>query len=193
MRIEATTGIVRCRWCANPESQKSALELAYLKNECILCGRCMEVCPQDAIRVSETNHYLDRTACNLCGKCVEICPGEALQIMGRSVSVEDLYAEVAADRSFWERSDGGVTLSGGEPLVQPRFVKAFLERCRANYIHTAIESCLHVATETLKDILPLVNTVICDIKLMDDERHRQLTGFSNALILKNMAISGLIL
>ncbi|WP_372680554.1 glycyl-radical enzyme activating protein [Desulfosarcina sp.] len=179
---------IRCRWCANPESQKTALELAHLNHECILCGRCMETCPQDAIRVSDTNHLLDRTACDLCGKCVEACPAEALQVMGRTVSVDDLYAEVAADRPFWERSGGGVTLSGGEPLFQPRFVKAFLERCRANYIHTAIESCLHVATQTLAEILPLVNTVICDMKLMDDQRHRQFTGVSNALILKNMAM-----
>ena len=153
---------IRCRWCANPESQKTALELAYLKNECILCGRCAETCPQEAIRVSDTNHFLDHSACNLCGTCVETCPTEALQIMGRTVSVEDLYAEVAADRSFWERSGGGVTLSGGEPLVQHQFAKAFLERCRADYVHTAIETCLHVATKTVDKILPLVDTMICD-------------------------------
>ena len=137
---------IRCRWCANPESQKTALELVHLSNACILCGRCMQACPQDAIRVSDTHHLLDRTACTLCGKCIEICPCEALQMMGRPVSVEALYAEVAADRAFWEGSGGGVTLSGGEPLIQHRFVKAFLERCRADYVHTAIESCLHVAT-----------------------------------------------
>ena len=137
---------IRCRWCANPESQKTALELVHLSNACILCGRCMQACPQDAIRVSDTHHLLDRTACTLCGKCIEICPCEALQMMGRPVSVEALYAEVAADRAFWEGSCGGVTLSGGEPLIQHRFVKAFLERCRADYVHTAIESCLHVAT-----------------------------------------------
>lgn len=178
---------IRCRWCANPESQQTARELVYLNNECILCGRCMQTCPRDAIRVSDADHFLARSACDLCGKCVDICPAEALQIMGRPVLVEDLYAEVSADRAFWERSGGGVTLSGGEPLVQPRFVKAFLQRCRADYIHTAIESCLHVATQTVTEIMPLVNTVICDMKLMDGERHRQFTGVSNALILKNLA------
>lgn len=178
---------LRCRWCANPESQKNSLELAYLKNECIQCGRCVVICPQDAIRLSDRGHTIERTSCNLCGKCVAPCPGEALQIMGRPVSAKDLYAEVATDRPFWERSGGGVTLSGGEPLAQHRFVKAFLEICRKNYAHTAIESCLHVATETLEDILPHVNTVICDMKIMDDERHRRFTGISNALIRKNMA------
>jgi pyruvate formate lyase activating enzyme len=107
--------------------------------------------------------------------------------MGRQVSIKDLYAEVALDRPFWERSGGGVTLSGGEPLVQLPFVKAFLKKLRQSYVHTAIESCLHVAPETLEDLLPFVNTMICDMKLMDDDKHKQYTGVSNNLIQKNMA------
>lgn len=179
---------LRCRWCANPESQKTELELAHLKQECIQCGRCVEVCMQDAIRLSDNGHIIDRKACDRCAKCVDTCPAEALQIMGQPVSAKELYAEMATDRPFWERSGGGVTLSGGEPLIQHGFVKAFLERCKKNYVHTAIESCLHVSTKTVTDILPLVNTVICDMKIMDDERHRRYTGVSNALIRKNMAI-----
>ena len=177
---------LRCRWCANPESQRNGPELAHLKNECVLCGRCVAACSQDAIRLSETAHFLNRSVCDRCGKCVEVCPAEALQVMGRTVSVEDLYAIVAEDRPFWERSGGGVTLSGGEPLVQHRFVKVFLERCRADYVHTAIETCLHAPEETLAEVRPLVNTVICDLKIMDDKRHRQYTGVSNELILNNM-------
>lgn len=178
---------MRCRWCANPESQKQALEIAHLKNECILCGRCMDTCPQEAIRVSDTEHVLDRARCDLCGKCVEICPAEALQLMGRMVSAKDLYAEVASDRSFWERSGGGVTLSGGEPLVQHGFVKAFLEICTAAYVHMAMESCLHVSKDILEGILTFVNMVICDLKIMDEGKHKQFTGVSNQLILKNIA------
>jgi len=177
---------LRCRWCANPESQKATLELAHLKSECILCGKCLDVCPQNAIRLSDSGHSINRLVCDLCGKCVELCPAEALKSMGRVVSVEDLYSEVAADHAFWERSGGGVTLSGGEPLVQHRFAKVFLKKCRDEYVHTAIETCLHVSSETLADILPFVNTVICDLKIMDEEKHRKYTGVSNTLILKNM-------
>jgi len=178
---------LRCRWCANPESQKTSLEIAYLKNECIQCGRCADVCPLDAVHLSDNGHTLNRASCNICGKCVEVCPGEAIQIIGRRVSVKDLYTEVATDRPFWERSGGGVTLSGGEPLVQHCFAKDFLKKCRESYIHTAIESCLHVAPETLEDILPFVNTFICDMKIMDDDKHKHYTGVSNELIRENMA------
>jgi pyruvate formate lyase activating enzyme len=179
---------IRCRWCANPESQKPSIELAHLKHECSQCGRCVDVCPQDAIRLSDKGHAIDRTACDLCAECVDACPAEALQIMGRPVSASDLYTEMATDRPFWERSGGGVTLSGGEPLVQHRFAKAFLSICKENYVHTAIESCLHVSTEIMATVLPLVDTVIADLKIMDDRQHRRFTGVSNALIRKNMAI-----
>lgn len=179
---------LRCRWCANPESQKNSLELAHLKHECIQCGRCVDVCPQNAIRLSDRGHSLDRTSCDLCGKCVDTCPAEALQILGRPVSAQDLYAEMATDRPFWEQSGGGVTLSGGEPLLQHRFANACLRICKENYVHTGIESCLHISTEILNDVRPLVDYFICDLKIMDDRRHKRFTGVSNALIRKNMAI-----
>jgi pyruvate formate lyase activating enzyme len=179
---------LRCRWCANPESQSSSLELAHLKHECIQCGRCVDACPRDAIRLSATGHSIDRKSCDLCKKCVDTCPAEALQIIGRPVSAGDLYAEMATDRPFWERSGGGVTLSGGEPLIQHRFAKACLSICREKYVHTAIESCLHVSTEILNEIRPLVDHFICDLKIMDDRKHRRFTGVSNALIHTNMAI-----
>lgn len=178
---------IRCHWCSNPESQKTAFELSYLKSECILCGRCVESCPQNAIRLSENVHSIDRKACNLCGECVLPCPSGALEITGRTISARELYGEVSTDRPFWERSHGGVTISGGEPLVQPAFAKAFLNICQDNYVHTAIETCLHVPQDSLQGILPFVDQVICDLKIMDDTLHKKFTGGSNSLILKNIA------
>lgn len=178
---------IRCRWCANPESQKNSIELAYISGECIQCGGCVNACPQNALKITDAGVKIDRRSCDVCGKCVAICPAAALQLMGRTVSLKELYAEVASDRPFWERSGGGVTISGGEPLAQIDFAKDFLMLCRENYIHTAIETSLHVPTEALKAVLPHVNQVICDIKIMDDDKHKVYTGASNQLILKNIA------
>ncbi|KAA3656245.1 MAG: glycyl-radical enzyme activating protein [Chloroflexi bacterium] len=177
---------IRCRWCANPESQKRSPEIAYFKQECIQCRKCLETCPLNAIHFSGAAHCLDRSVCDLCAQCVDVCPADALQIVGRTVTARGLFDEMVSDRPFWERSGGGVTLSGGEPLIQHQFVKAFLELCRSNYIHTAIETCLHISPKILKDILPLVDFVICDMKIMDSEKHKQFTAVSNKLILENI-------
>lgn len=178
---------VRCQWCANPESQQSAPEISYLGNDCIHCGSCAQICPQKAVTVSENSHFIDRGACDLCGQCVNICPGEALQILGSYVSPAELFDEMATDHPFWKRSGGGITLSGGEPLAQPEFVLAFIKLCRENYVHTLIETCLHVPQNIIKDVLLQADDIICDIKIMDEDRHKAFIGVSNELILENLA------
>lgn len=178
---------IRCRWCANPESQKAVPEITYLHKECIHCGSCAKVCPQEAIKVSEESHFIDRASCDLCGQCADICPGEALQIMGRYISPKELLDEMATDWPFWERSDGGITLSGGEPLAQPDFVLKFLTLCKEAYIHTAIETSLHVPRNILQNVLFQADYLICDIKIVDESRHKAFIGVSNKLILDNLA------
>lgn len=176
---------IRCRWCANPESQKTALEIVHLKTECVKCGRCEQICPEKAVGLEDNSHRIKRADCSLCGSCTEACPADALQIMGRTVVPETLFKEVTADAPFWGRSAGGVTLSGGEPLLQPDFSRRFLELCGEHYIHTTVESCLHVSETVLRQIAPLVDTLIFDLKHMDDESHRTFTGVSNERILAN--------
>lgn len=178
----------RCKWCANPESQKSVPEITYLENECLHCGSCAQICSKKAIAVSKNSHFLDRGSCDLCGQCAAICPGEALQIVGRYVSPKELFDEMAADQPFWERSGGGITLSGGEPLAQPEFVLPFIKLCKENYVHTVIETSLHVPPKIIKDVLLQVDDIICDIKIMDENRHKAFIGVSNKLILDNLAL-----
>lgn len=177
----------RCLWCANPESQAFVPEVAFLKSECIGCGRCMEACPNGAVSMVEGHRFLDLSSCVSCGKCVEACPAGALELMGREVTIDGLYKEVSADRHFWERSDGGLTLSGGEPLAQGKFTLEFLRKCKGLHVNTAMETCLHAPHEVLGSIAPYVDTFICDMKVMDDEKHRHYTGVGNSLIKENLA------
>jgi len=179
---------IRCKWCANPESQQSAPEISYLANDCIHCHSCARICPQKAIAVSENSPVMDRGVCDLCGLCIEICPADALQMIGRHVTPAELFDDMAADQPFWKRSGGGITLSGGEPLAQPDFVSAFLQLCRENYVHSVIESCLHAPRSIIKDVLFQADQIICDIKIMDANRHKAFIGVSNELILENLAI-----
>lgn len=176
----------RCKWCANPESQKVVPEITYLETECIHCGGCAQICSKKAITVSEHSHFIDRESCDLCGQCADICPGEALHLVGRYVSPQELFDEMATDQPFWKRSGGGITLSGGEPLAQPEFILAFLNLCQDNYVHTVIETSLHVSPKIIKDVLLRVDDIICDIKIMDEKQHKAFIGVSNKLILENL-------
>ncbi|MFK5953873.1 MAG: glycyl-radical enzyme activating protein [Desulfobacterium sp.] len=177
---------IRCLWCANPESQAFQPELTYIKTECIGCGICQKECPNDAISLVNQEPIVDPVKCDICGRCAESCPGEALQVMGRAVTISELYKEVATDRPFWDRSGGGVTFSGGEPLAQFDFVLAFLKICKDRHVSTAIETCLHIAREKIEAVIPFVDHVICDLKIMDSKRHKAYTGVSNTLIKENI-------
>ncbi len=176
----------RCLWCANPESQSFAPELIFRESECIDCGKCLSACPQGALSVVAGHRTIDRRACKNCGKCAAVCPAQALEMVGREVTAESLYEEIASDRIFWERSRGGITLSGGEPLAQANFARAFLEICKARHVHTALETCLYAPKEALESLVPFVDLFICDMKIMENEKHRQYTGVSNEVIKKNL-------
>lgn len=178
---------LRCIWCHNPESISPKPERVFLPDKCIACGACMEVCPQGAWQVSASGrrvYYPER--CDLCGRCVEACYAEALVMYGREVTVEDVMAEVRKDAAFYERSGGGVTLSGGEPLMQADFTAALLRQCKAEGFHTALDTCGHAAWEAVEKALPHVDLVLYDVKYVDPDRHREQTGASNRRILANL-------
>ncbi len=176
----------RCLWCANPESQSFVPELIFQESECIDCGKCIQICPHGALSVLGGHRTIQRNACDGCEKCTAVCPSEALKMIGRKVTVESLYAEIASDRVFWERSRGGVTLSGGEPLAQAYFTRDFLEKCKAHHMHTAIETCLYAPREVLQSTMPFADLFICDMKIMEKEKHEYYTGVSSELIKINL-------
>lgn len=178
-----------CVWCANPESIKATQEMTFIPNNCIGCEKCLGVCPQRAITQSNELPYkpvLDRERCTLCGECLKTCYAGALNIIGRHVSVAELMAMVERDRKFYDQSGGGVTFSGGEPLAQADFLKAALQDARHKGIHTAIETSAFSPWEKLKSVLTHVNLALVDIKHMDADRHAELTGVPNGLILDNL-------
>lgn len=174
---------LHCVWCQNPESQSLKPELFFFKNKCTGCGSCIDSCPQKAIQIIEANSTNDRSKCVGCGKCVEVCPNEARSIIGKEMTAEEVFARVKGDALFYKRSQGGMTLTGGEPFFQPEFSKNLLFLCRQSGIHTAIETCGFADWETIKDILQYADLVLFDLKHMHSEKHLEYTGASNEQIL----------
>ena len=177
-----------CQWCHNPESQSSSAELMYSEDRCVRCGDCVAACPHHAMEWRDGRPLHDRSACQTCGRCAEACPSGARQLLGRTMSVPELVKAVSRDVPFFEESGGGVTFSGGEPLWQAEFLEAALEACRANGIQTAVDTCGHAPSETLRRISQKTDLFLYDLKVMDPGRHRELAGVDNRLILRNLAL-----
>jgi len=176
-----------CLWCSTPQTQKKAFEIQHIELYCKKCGRCFEACPIGAITFSpEEGISIDRLLCNGCGQCVEACPNQALELMGKYMTVDELFREVDKDSPFYRRSNGGVTVGGGEPTMQHEFVTAFLKKCKQRYIHTAMETCGYVKWEHLEKLVEQLDLVYMDVKHMDPVLHKELTGVSNEVILENI-------
>ena len=165
---------LRCLWCHNPESQSAAPQLMFYRDKCVGCGACEKICKKT-----------HTPACTACGGCVAVCAQGARELSGRTVSAEEVLQTVLRDRRYYEISGGGVTLSGGEPLLQPDFALELLSLCRAAGVHTAIETALNAPESVLEALLPETDLLICDIKGIDAALHRANTGVSNDRILKN--------
>jgi pyruvate formate lyase activating enzyme len=176
---------LRCFWCHNPETLKPKPELEVHPDQCIGCGACFEICPQGAHVIQDGERIFCRELCQACGRCAQECYAEALVIVGESKTVDEVVEEVLRDRPFYETSGGGVTLSGGEPLLQFDFSYAILERCKAEGLHTAIETAANFPWERVEAILPVTDLVMMDIKLLDSEAHQACTNVPNERILAN--------
>jgi pyruvate formate lyase activating enzyme len=178
---------LRCRWCQNPESQLGRPEVIYDDSRCRGCRRCLESCPSGAIRFDERLGLItDRRTCRGCGICAERCFSDARRLAGKEVALTELLAEINKDRSFFQYSGGGVTFSGGEPLLQDAFLLAACRECRKAGIHTALETSGHAPWESLERLVPFLDLIFFDFKHPDSWAHRQNTGVGNRRILKNL-------
>lgn len=176
---------LRCLWCHNPESKAARPELFYAPDKCIGCRACEAVCPQGC-HCFEEEHRFVRERCLACGRCEAACMSRALEVTGRTVTVDEVLAEVLRDKVFYENSGGGITLSGGEPLHQFDFSLALLRAAKDAGLHTAIETCGFASEEHCRQIAPYVDLFLYDCKETDPIRHKEYTGVSNERILDNL-------
>ena len=176
---------LRCRWCHNPETLSALPDILYIQNKCIHCGRCVKLCP-DHHQIHGNDMVFLRDGCRRCGECASVCPSGALSASGRTYTEEELLREVIKDRHYYQVSGGGVTLSGGECLLQAEFAESFLKKCQSEGIHTAIETALFVPWPHIERVLPFCYLFLADFKLADAAKHLEYTGQDNALILQNL-------
>ncbi len=177
---------LRCWWCHNPEGQNIEPELVYRESRCIGCGECSRSCKREAISLAAQSISVNRDNCVLCGNCCRVCPSDALSIAGKQMSVNEILEEIEKDRTFYEESGGGVTFSGGEPLLQPDFLNALLNECKERAIHTTVDTCGFAQYEIIDRMRDKVGLFLYDIKTMDSRKHRKYTGASNERILRNL-------
>ncbi len=178
---------LRCTWCHNPESLSPGPQLQWLENRCIGCHTCLKVCPNGCLSDSGSSIVIDRQRCQGCGTCAGECPSNALELLGKRVGVEDLLAELVKDRAYYLPSGGGVTLSGGEPAYQPLFAEALLHHLKSAGIATALDTCGQCSPQVLERLLPWIDLVLYDLKIVDSDLHHRHTGLENRLILENLA------
>ena len=175
---------LQCRWCHNPESQSGKGELRFVGQDCVSCGACVTACKYGVHNVSSKGHTIDRTACVRCGACEKACPTGALFLCGRQMDVQEVVELACKDREFYGE-EGGVTFSGGEAMMQPAFVRQAAQALKQQGIHTALDTSGFCKQSLLEQVFAHFDLFLYDIKHMDAERHREMTGVSNAVILSN--------
>jgi pyruvate formate lyase activating enzyme len=177
-----------CQWCANPECLSAKPQIGFIENLCADCGKCLDACTNNAIRHTEGEHRIDYSRCRSCGNCRDQCYCGALIQYGESMTLAEVWDVVRRDKMFYDESGGGVTVSGGEPLLHPAFVRKLFELSRQERIDTCVETCGWVDPEALLEIIPVTDHFLFDLKQMDPEVHKKRTGRSNGKILKNAAL-----
>ena len=177
---------LKCVWCHNPESISFKPQLAYLRNKCLNCGECVRVCSVNAHSIINGVHKYNREICINCGKCEEACLGEALKLYGKEMSVDELLPILCEDKDFYDNSGGGVTLSGGECLMQADFCREVLKRLKEFNINTAVDTCGFVTRDAIDKVIEYTDVFLYDIKSIDADVHEKCTGISNEIILDNI-------
>jgi pyruvate formate lyase activating enzyme len=176
---------LRCAWCHNPEGLSSQPELVWYDVRCIGVRDCLSACPVSALELTPQGMHIDRGRCDVCGVCAEVCPAAALEVIGQTWTPETLFREVQKDTVFFETSGGGVTLSGGEPMMQADFLSEIGRLCREAELHVALDTCGAAAWARYEQVLPLVDLVLYDLKIFDADCHQAATGADNYTVLEN--------
>ena len=177
---------LNCGWCSNPESIRLSPEIITRDIKCIGCGKCAKVCPQQATVVANNTRIIQWEKCNYCMKCVEVCPSGAIQAVGKRMSVAEVMDVVRRDASYYRRTGGGMTLSGGEPLMQWQFALELLQEAKKKGFHTTLDTSGCADWEVLDKVLNYTDLVLYDVKLLNSVRHRESTGVPNERILENL-------
>ena len=177
---------LRCVWCHNPEGLKMKTELAYFSHKCIGCGECVSVCPSGAHAINDGGHIFEREKCTGCGECESACLGEALKLYGKEMNVDECMSVLLEDRDFYENSGGGVTISGGECLMQADFCRELLKRLKEAGINTAVDTCADVPRKALDKVIPYTDVFLFDLKAYSPEVHKSCTGRDNLGIIENL-------
>jgi pyruvate formate lyase activating enzyme len=179
---------LHCAWCHNPEGLSPETEKMYAQAKCIKCGTCVAVCPEKAIALSEKGIRTDPDLCVMCGRCAGVCPTKAIEMSGKSMSVPEIMDVIEKDRIFFDQSGGGVTFSGGEPLLHSKALLELLDECGKRGIHRAVDTAGHADAGTLREVALRTDLFLFDLKMMDPCRHEQWTGVPNEKILGNLTI-----
>jgi len=177
---------LKCSWCHNPESISHEPQIQWVGSKCIGCKTCMEACPNQVLTLTDDGMTIHRENCEACGKCEEACPSTAMELLGKKWELQQSVNELIKDKAYFDKSDGGITLSGGEPTLQPQFSAELLKNLWEKGIQTALDTCGLCSKTALEMLLPYTTIVLFDIKEIDSERHKTLTGFGNEKILENL-------
>jgi len=175
-----------CLWCHNPEGISKESELMWSKERCIHCKTCQNACLQGALTFSDDALHINKNTCTLCTTCADVCPSQALEVIGKEMTVTQVIKEIEKDTIFYDESKGGVTFSGGEPLMQPDFLYQLLKACKEQGIHTAVDTSGYSSSDVLLKIGAYTDLFLYDVKVINDRIHKETTGVSNNLILKNL-------
>jgi pyruvate formate lyase activating enzyme len=177
---------LRCAWCHNPESQSPKVQKLYTANKCIGAQDCIENCPENALTLTPAGIETDYEKCTLCGKCAEVCPTKAIEMSGKMFQPENLMEIIERERVHFEHSKGGVTFSGGEPLMYPEFLLEMLKLCGEKGLHRVVDTCGFAPAKTLKKVAEHTDLFLYDLKLIHPVQHKKWTGKDNRLILENL-------
>ncbi|MCU0379134.1 MAG: glycyl-radical enzyme activating protein [Bacteroidales bacterium] len=179
---------LQCSWCHNPESISPGIEKMFAPARCIRCGTCVEVCPEKAVTLTPEGIVTDPEKCKVHGRCAEVCPTKAIEMSGRVMSVDEIMDAIEKERVFFDHSGGGVTFSGGEPLLHIPLLTKLLDECGRRGIHRAVDTAGNVSSKVITDIATRTDLFLYDLKMMDPVLHRKWTNASNDRILSNLIL-----